>query len=714
MSAERGMTEWRANGVDYTINDPNIAEEFDPTKAYHVRDHVYYQGNLYVFVAEHAAGAWNTSHVLLNNVGAELANLWNANDTEATLRLAADNDLKSAITPYTVNAPGDTTYKVEQGEKICLIVTENSAARNVLILPYQSGDDYFRIENSGAGIYEFTAAKNGTVSFSGSGTFKATMGLSIAYHNLIKNMNEEQKVLQHDVNNIVGYDVSTVGDMSNIKIAQGEILYIHVVENSAARNILVAPYVSGDTYLQIKKGKGDYTFTAPKDGILGISGAGTFHGLIMKETVYSHLLSLPDTVNDLINDVGYYAINDNFVEGHYIKGTTVGATVELSGNAPDWVYFQEPIFIKAGTLIEINTKASGMCCVAINSTNDFGTAKVAVVANDNTKIKTYKYKAAANEYVWLSGLKDYTEAKVISIPGSLAEIVEGKTYTIKKDGSGDYSTYTGAMSDLANDSTPKTVYIYDGVYDIYEEIGGAEFVESVDPLTADWKVVIPVIPPNTKLIGCGNVTLTFNPPAEVIGSNEKAAVFSPLNVCGNAEIENIEIICTNCRYAIHDESEGVAENDDTVHKYKNVRAKKTFGTYGHQKVFAAGVGARSRWEFESCSFEGDTECIWSAHSTRSVELDLASIILNNCVMVSSISNPSTRTLIRFETGQYHLATRNIAKLNNCYSNGKVQLTGTASGTTRQVWDVTLLGCSVAGTDVNSSVIDNPYPFKVYE
>jgi hypothetical protein len=97
MSAERGMTEWTANGVDYTINDPNVAEEFDPTKAYHVRDHVYYQGNLYVFVAEHAAGAWNTSHVLLFKVGAELANLWNANATEATLRAAADSDLKSAI-----------------------------------------------------------------------------------------------------------------------------------------------------------------------------------------------------------------------------------------------------------------------------------------------------------------------------------------------------------------------------------------------------------------------------------------------------------------------------------------------------------------------------------------------------------------------------------------------------------------------------------------
>ena len=110
MSAERGMTEWTANGVDYTINDPNIAEEFDPTKAYHVRDHVYYQGNLYVFVAEHAAGAWNTSHVLLFKVGTELANLWNANETEATLRAAADNDLKSALTNLNASSNAENDF----------------------------------------------------------------------------------------------------------------------------------------------------------------------------------------------------------------------------------------------------------------------------------------------------------------------------------------------------------------------------------------------------------------------------------------------------------------------------------------------------------------------------------------------------------------------------------------------------------------------------
>ena len=54
MSAERGMTEWTADGVDYIINDPNNAEEFDSTKNYAVRDHVYYKGILYVVVDPHS------------------------------------------------------------------------------------------------------------------------------------------------------------------------------------------------------------------------------------------------------------------------------------------------------------------------------------------------------------------------------------------------------------------------------------------------------------------------------------------------------------------------------------------------------------------------------------------------------------------------------------------------------------------------------------
>ena len=60
--AAKGMSVFTQNGEDYTINDPNIADEFDPLKIYDVGDYAYYQGNLYLFHSAHAAGAWNNNH----------------------------------------------------------------------------------------------------------------------------------------------------------------------------------------------------------------------------------------------------------------------------------------------------------------------------------------------------------------------------------------------------------------------------------------------------------------------------------------------------------------------------------------------------------------------------------------------------------------------------------------------------------------------------
>ena len=70
--AERGMTLITVGGTDYTINDPNIADEFSAETAYVKGDYCTRQGNLYRFKADHAAGAWNYSHVDLIQVGSAL------------------------------------------------------------------------------------------------------------------------------------------------------------------------------------------------------------------------------------------------------------------------------------------------------------------------------------------------------------------------------------------------------------------------------------------------------------------------------------------------------------------------------------------------------------------------------------------------------------------------------------------------------------------
>ena len=70
----RGMAFFDHQGVEYTINEPNIADEFSASVDYHTGDYAYYQGKLVRFIAEHPAGAYNANHVTGAWVGKDLKN----------------------------------------------------------------------------------------------------------------------------------------------------------------------------------------------------------------------------------------------------------------------------------------------------------------------------------------------------------------------------------------------------------------------------------------------------------------------------------------------------------------------------------------------------------------------------------------------------------------------------------------------------------------
>lgn len=70
--ASRGMSEFRSNGTDYTINDPNNANEFEATENYSVGRMIYHDGDLYRFVNQHPAGAWSASDVKKASMGDEV------------------------------------------------------------------------------------------------------------------------------------------------------------------------------------------------------------------------------------------------------------------------------------------------------------------------------------------------------------------------------------------------------------------------------------------------------------------------------------------------------------------------------------------------------------------------------------------------------------------------------------------------------------------
>ena len=70
--ASRGMSEFTHGGIDYAINDQNIADEFSEEVNYKAGDHFTYAGGLYVFNVDHPAGAMVSGEQMPVQVGKSL------------------------------------------------------------------------------------------------------------------------------------------------------------------------------------------------------------------------------------------------------------------------------------------------------------------------------------------------------------------------------------------------------------------------------------------------------------------------------------------------------------------------------------------------------------------------------------------------------------------------------------------------------------------
>ena len=190
-------------------------------------------------------------------------------------------------------------------------------------------------------------------------------------------------------------------------------------------------------------------------------------------------------------------------------------------------------------------------------------------------------------------------------------------YTVGADG--DFETFTEMLVALKDNTNKKTVYVSEGVYDIYEEMGGDDFLATItNPGSLNWRDVCNIVPDNTTIIGVGKVVLTWEPSAAAVGSDAMAFLFSPLNLSGSASVENIEIRATNCRYAIHDETSSIARWKNVQRKLKNVHAVHTMGTYHPtEQTYGAGIAPTGVYEFENCIFENDANWfIFSMHATN--------------------------------------------------------------------------------------------------
>lgn len=316
----------------------------------------------------------------------------------------------------------------------------------------------------------------------------------------------------------------------------------------------------------------------------------------------------------------------------------------------------------------------------------------------------------------LSTNDSYSADVELSAEGALEKIeqdisdVAPKQYVVDINGSGDYTSVTACFRALASDNSKKEIIIRSGTYDIFEELGGVAYLNTINPATANWRDVQPVVPPNSKVRGLGNVTLDYSPTDEEMPSTDMAYLFSPLNVSGNCEIENLTITCKNCRYGIHGESSGRAEYSEVRQKFTNLRVfHNAGGKQTLKQAMACGIGGRSYWEFNSCQFYSEGGEVWYVHSNSNTQTDCATIIFNDCVFDRIDKSAATQIsqIMSFVSG--HQVLHNYVYMNTCYVGGKIGIKNGGQSTQHNSFDVKAVGGANNGFIVDGTFATNDYP-----
>ena len=136
--------------------------------------------------------------------------------------------------------------------------------------------------------------------------------------------------------------------------------------------------------------------------------------------------------------------------------------------------------------------------------------------------------------------------------------------TVKKDGTGDFTSIVDAVHAVTDTSKPNNIHIYPGTYDMISEyFGDSDYTDTSD--------VGLVLPNNVNLIGCGkkeNVIIEANFPSTIKYNTSNH--FSPIYLRGrNNKLQNLTVQCFNCRYPVHDQASS-NDNKEYLHEYVDV------------------------------------------------------------------------------------------------------------------------------------------------
>ncbi len=281
----------------------------------------------------------------------------------------------------------------------------------------------------------------------------------------------------------------------------------------------------------------------------------------------------------------------------------------------------------------------------------------------------------------------------------------------------EYTSLSGLCLQLKDDTEQKTIYLDEGVYDIYWEYRQLGVEAPPDDISnSDYLTRVIFLPPCTRLVGVGDVTLLWDPPKDEITVGE-ARVWAPLNIRYGCCVENIAIRCHYGRYCIHDDSHNAPEDQGTDHVYRNVRCFYTYSEdrKGFNNTIGFGFSQKSRIRFENCTFrmldvpEGAKCSAFYGHAAsgrKLIEEEGPEIIVENCTIDGGQDNYRCAKLQCLNRVPLHVKTvfRNTVIAGGLYLNLYTE-------DALHAFDVLLENCGNPPVTADRAE-SNPYPVRI--
>lgn len=309
------------------------------------------------------------------------------------------------------------------------------------------------------------------------------------------------------------------------------------------------------------------------------------------------------------------------------------ATIKVIEVAESGYNTIEPLLLKAGTYTYNNIL--GYFSILGDDLNATNPTRLSVETSNTSGTFTL----TSDKYLWITVNDAYLNTFELNVNLTKVEILKyyiySKTHNIIRCGSTrEYTTLKSAIEEAVK-TKGTIIYVDEGTYDLINEFGN-DYFDNLDGSSEKAGLQI-----------YNDIHIIFNPNSKVLcnynGLNSNVnRFFSPFNSgddtkSGGFILENLNIICSNVRYCVHDEH--VNDRVPYTQKYINCNMKidNTNNEYwDSSQCIGGGLGGYGNIEIKDSIFSsiltgGSTDTVAvSYHNTRYISDAKSKIIISNC------------------------------------------------------------------------------------